>query len=442
MKIKINNQNFNFISDNSNECDNETAFLQTFQNQAFHEEAKSKACSILNPQDLYKILNINQNIKIIAITGTNGKTTTAGAIYSILLDLGKKVAMQGTRGFFANDKRLQERSLTTPPILQTMQNLAQASKLECEFFIMEVSSHGIFQQRVQNLNFAMKIYTNLTQDHLDFHKNMQEYFKVKSSFFQDESKKLINKDALDIKPNLKNTLTYGIENTATYKINAYSLKKGINALVEHRNKKYEINSTLCGYFNLENLLCASSCVDILLNPKTSDLELAIQNFAGVSGRMQIISNNPLIIIDYAHTPDGMQKVLDSMKFEKISVVFGAGGNRDKTKRSKMLQVAKKYANKIYITSDNPRDEDPNDIICDIISNQMQQSIKQEHITIEVDRKKAISLAIHELKKSEILMILGKGDENYQEIKGVKHHFDDSEVVKNILKEKNDNSNAL
>ncbi|PID47962.1 MAG: UDP-N-acetylmuramoyl-L-alanyl-D-glutamate--2,6-diaminopimelate ligase [Proteobacteria bacterium] len=413
------------ISDDTNEIDENTYFLKTFQNEKYLPDLK-KYKKIISPKEAFGLLGIDEDIKIVGITGTNGKTTTAAAIYSILLDLGKSVAMQGTRGFYINSTLKEEKSLTTPPILQILYHLHLATKEKCQYFIMEVSSHAIFQRRIEGLKFALKIFTNLSQDHLDFHQNMQEYARVKNSFFEDEGLKLINKDDPHVRYNVKGARTYGVENQATYKVSAYSLKNGIDAVMLNGDKTIEFHSPLRGFFNLYNLACAISAVHLLENPKNFDM---VENFAGVSGRMEVVHENPAVIVDFAHTPDGMEKVLDALKSENLVVVFGAGGDRDKTKRPLMAKVACRYANKIYITSDNPRSEKPESIIADITKN-LQTNKK---VFIEKDRKKALHLALENLQPHETLMILGKGDETYQEINGVKYPFDDREIVRTFYK---------
>lgn len=425
MKIELKNLT---ITDDTKVSDVNTYFVQTEQNKRYiNDDLKCK--KIISVDEAKEFLGIKDDIKIIGITGTNGKTTTAAAIYSLFLDLGKKVAMQGTRGFFVNQVRKDEKSLTTPPILQTLYHIYQALLEGCEYFVMEVSSHAIFQKRIEGLEFALKIFTNLSQDHLDFHKTMDEYARVKSLFFADESLKLINKDDTHIRFNPINAQTYGVENMASFKVNVYSLSDGIDAVISYKTKTYDLHSDLRGFFNLYNLTCAVSAVILLEDPKETELENAVQNFGGVSGRMQLVHQNPAVIVDFAHTPDGMEKVLESLKSDQIVVLFGAGGDRDKTKRPLMAKVAQRFGKKVYITSDNPRTENPEEIIEDI-----KKGLKSnENITIEPDRKKALHSALKNLKENETLMILGKGDETYQEINDVKHPFDDREIVRKFYK---------
>ena len=416
-----------FITDNTYECNKDTFFLKTAQNEKYLKSLNPQNIKgIITPKELIKRLGIG-SLQIVGITGTNGKTTTAGAIYSILLDLGYKVAMQGTRGFFINEEKVEGKSLTTPSIFQTILHLKEAKKRECEYFIMEVSSHAIEQNRIEGIEFALKVFTNISQDHLDYHKTMQEYKRVKSSFFSDESDKLINKDGGKIDFNIKNARSYSLEYPATYKIEAYSMQNGLQAVLKHFDKFVEFSSPLVGLFNLYNITAAIASVDIITNNSLEEIVEVTNNFAGVSGRMQVVSEEPLIVVDFAHTPDGMQKVFEAVKERDISVVFGAGGDRDKSKRVLMGRVASKYAKKIYVTSDNPRNEEPLDIIKDIV-----HGIDNPNTLIIPDRKQAIKRAIKELDKNEILLILGKGDEEYQDIKGEKIPFSDIEVVNSVI----------
>lgn len=430
MKINLKEcQTHLHVTDNSNECDAKSIFVVSDQNKVYVEKAQQNGCSkIISPKECLELLGIQDKIKIIGITGTNGKTTTAAAIYSILLDLGKKVGLQGTRGCFINERKIEDKSLTTPPILQTIHNLKTAVEEGCEYFVMEVSSHAIVQNRIDGLSFALKILTNITQDHLDFHKTIDEYVKVKSRFFDDESPKLINKDESKIRFNRTNAMTYGIENPATYKILAYALKDGISAAVAKIEKVYEFESPMHGFFNLYNLLAAIGAVDMLQVAPMEEICKAVENFAGVEGRMEVVSTNPLVIVDFAHTPDGMEKVLESMKDKDIITVFGAGGDRDKTKRPKMGLMAQRFSKKIIVTSDNPRSEDPAVIIEEILSGMS----AHESLHVEVDRYLAIEKALKMQNENEVLMILGKGDETTQEINGRKYPFDDRSVVRELL----------
>ncbi|EAK2628939.1 UDP-N-acetylmuramoyl-L-alanyl-D-glutamate--2,6-diaminopimelate ligase [Campylobacter coli] len=424
MKLKLDQS---FITDNTLECEKDCFFLKTAQNMNFSSEALEKGAKIINVEECKKLLKIDENIKIIGITGTNGKTTTAAAIYSILLDLGFKCGLCGTRGAFINDEQIDEKSLTTSPILKTLEYLQLATQKKCDFFIMEVSSHALVQNRIEGLNFAAKIFTNITQDHLDFHGSFENYKAAKELFFTDESLKFINKDALMIKFNVRNAFTYGIENPSLYQVKAYSLEDGISAIVALKDQSFHIDSPLLGLFNLYNLLAASACVNELVKPNLEDLEKAISGFGGVCGRVEQVANG--VIVDFAHTPDGIEKILDTLKNKKLIVVFGAGGDRDKTKRPLMGKIVEHFAKIAIITSDNPRSEEPKDIMNEILSGFQNPN---KALMIE-DRKEAINKALKLKEKDDLVVILGKGDENTQEIKGIKYSFSDKAVVNEILK---------
>lgn len=416
-----------FITDNSQECQENCLWLECVQNAKFKDEALKKRAKIIDIEECKRLLSIDERIKIIGITGTNGKTTTAAIIHHLLNSLNFKSAVCGTRGAFIGEKRIGQKGLTTTPILQTLHYLALASKEACQFFIMEVSSHALVQKRIQNLEFSAKIFTNLSQDHLDFHKDFKEYQRAKESFFTDESLKFINIDAIKIAYNKANAFTYGIKNEADYAVMDFDLDCGIKARLNLKGKILNISSKLTGLFNLYNLLSAISCINELVCIDENALQKALSEFKGVSGRVEEVQNG--VIVDFAHTPDGIEKVLCALSHKNLIVVFGAGGDRDKTKRPLMAQAAKKFAKTLIITSDNPRSEETSDIIKDILS-----GIKQdEAVIVEEDRKKAIQKALELKQDDEFVVILGKGDENYQEIKGVKYPFSDKEVVRQISK---------
>ena len=428
MKISIDK---NFVTDNSNECERGCFFVQTHANSKFSQDAVKKGAKLISLEECKKILNIDENIKIVGITGTNGKTTTAAAIYETLRELGHKCALSGTRGAFIEGERIDEKALTTSAILQTLGYLKAASQRGCKYFIMEVSSHAIDQKRIESLKFALKIFTNLTQDHLDYHKSMQEYARVKSSFFEDDSLKLINIDDGGIKFNPKNAYTYSLKKPASFAPVAYGLKGGIDAVIKTPNGDVQIDSPLQGEFNLYNLIAALGAVYLLAKPENSKLSKAISKFSGVDGRVEVVSSEPLVIVDFAHTPDGIEKVLNALRHLNLIVIFGAGGDRDNTKRPKMGAIAQRYAQICIVTSDNPRSEEPEAIIDEICAGmRMDESVSRIS-----DRKKAIELGLGRLKElgaGWALVILGKGDEEYQEIKGVKHPFSDKEVVLKAL----------
>ncbi|RLA69765.1 MAG: UDP-N-acetylmuramoyl-L-alanyl-D-glutamate--2,6-diaminopimelate ligase [Epsilonproteobacteria bacterium] len=427
MKLDFQKDGYHFLSDDTSKLDEKTLFLKTAQNTAYYDTLESKP-KMISVEDLITYWDL-QKMKVVGVTGTNGKTTVTAAIYSFLLDLDEKPALQGTRGLFAQEKRIEDKSMTTPSILETLHNMKQTMDLGCNYFIMEVSSHAIDQKRIEGLVFALKVHTNVTSDHLDYHGTVEEYRRVKSLFFADESPKLLNKDDLkNITYNPNGAQSYGVDEPATFKVQAFSLLHGITAGIKHLQTEATFHSPMVGLFNLFNLMAAIGSVQMLTGRNIEEICEVVEYFAGVSGRMEVVSRDPLVIVDFAHTDDGMHAVLESMKDRDISVVFGAGGNRDKEKRPRMGAVAGRYANKIYVTSDNPRDEVAEYILEDILVGLH----GKDNVTACPDRRLAIKLALDALEENEVLLILGKGDEDYQEIKGVKHSFDDREVVRELL----------
>jgi len=428
VRIELEGKPYRYITDNTQEVDDQTALLETAQNRRYIDETlRQKAPTVLKPIDIRSDFGLDR-IKIIGITGTNGKTTTAAIIYSILLDLGYKVAMQGTRGFFINDCMVEGKSLTTPLVLQTYTHIYQAVVEECDFFVMEVSSHAIVQERIDGIDFALKILTNITQDHLDFHHTLQEYIAVKNSFFADESMKLINRDEEKAEFNYKNAYSYAVEAGASFKIIAYSLNEGISGAIQFFSEVVPFYSDLHGFFNLHNLTASIAAVKLVTQRPLEEICAQTKNFGGVSGRMEVVSEKPLVIVDFAHTPDGMAKVMDALRETDILVVFGAGGDRDATKRPIMGKIAQTMAKKVYVTSDNPRSEDPDTIIEQIVSG-MQNT---KGVYTNPNRREAIRQALIDQQEGEVVLILGKGDEAYQEIYDKKLPFDDRSVARELL----------
>ena len=427
MRIAFAYQEYQALTDNTAEIDPQTLFLKTAQNTRHYEALEAKPESI-TPQELSALWQL-ETLQTVGITGTNGKTTTAALLYSFLNDLDAPCALQGTRGFFVGDARLDAKSMTTPSILETMHNMHRALEHGCTHFVMEVSSHAIDQQRIEGINFALKIHTNVTSDHLDYHGTVEEYRQVKSRFFADDAPKLLNKDDIKhIEYNPKNSYSYGVDAPATFSVIAYTLRGGITAGIRYFNEEATFHSNLMGFFNLFNLTAAVSAAKILTGKPLETVCEVVENFGGVSGRMEVVSTDPLVIVDFAHTDDGIRNVLESLKDQEIAVVFGAGGDRDKTKRPRMGAEAGRFANRIFVTSDNPRSEDPIQVIEEILVGLR----GKENVTAVPDRRQAIKMALESLSPDEILVILGKGDEEYQEIAGVKHPFDDREVVRELL----------
>jgi UDP-N-acetylmuramoyl-L-alanyl-D-glutamate--2,6-diaminopimelate ligase len=421
----LNTNNYTF-TDNTSELQDDMIFVSSTQNQQYIKNIDTKY-TIIEDIKLKHYFDF-KNIKIVGITGTNGKTTTAAAMYSLLLDLDCKVAFQGTRGLYINENKIKDYTLTTPVQLEIFDNIQNAIKDDCEYFIMEASSHSIAQNRICGIDFALKIHTNITRDHLDFHKTLQEYIDIKNSFFNDDTPKLINKDDKNVKYKLKNGFAYGLDNPATYKVQAFTFKNGTSVALQYFGEMYSFVSDLRGTYNIYNLTCAISAVHILTQKPLQDICDMIQNFAGVSGRMETISLDPYVVVDFAHTPDGMKSIFESFKDKNIIAVFGAGGNRDKEKRVIMGKIAHEYCDKIILTSDNPRDENPDDIVANILDGISDKS----KVHIDINRKEAIKTAIHTATKDDVVLVLGKGDEEYQVVYDKKFIFNDKDIISNYL----------
>jgi len=427
VNIVFDKKGYSSLTDDTLALGEDTLFLLTSQNKKYYDKLAQKP-AIITPSELISYWDL-EILKVVGVTGTNGKTTVTAAIYSFLLDLGDKPALQGTRGFLAGEERLEEKAMTTPSVFETLYHMKMALDHGCNYFIMEVSSHAIHQQRIEGITFALKVHTNVTRDHLDYHGTVEEYRRVKSLFFADTSPKLLNKD--DIKHitfNPQNALTYGVDEPATFKVQAFSMAHGLTVGLKYMQQEETFHSPMVGLFNLFNLMAAVGSVVMLTGRPLAEVCEVVEHFGGVAGRMEVVSRDPLVIVDFAHTDDGMYQVLNAMKDRDIVVVFGAGGDRDKEKRPRMGAVAGRFAKKIYVTSDNPRSEVPEMILEDILGGLH----GKEHVTATPDRKLAIKMALEALEENDALLILGKGDETYQEIKGVKHPFDDRAVVRGLL----------
>jgi UDP-N-acetylmuramoyl-L-alanyl-D-glutamate--2,6-diaminopimelate ligase len=403
----------NLITDNTKEYTEDKIFLKTHQNSKYAKNINN----YITPSNLLKKLKLKT--KFIGITGTNGKTTTAFVLGYLLNQAGYDVGIQGTEGFYLNSEKKESKTLTTPPVITT---LKRAAEYEPDFYIMEVSSHAIVQQRIEGIDFTAKIMTSFSQDHLDFHKTMEEYKNVKESFFQDDSIKIINGKLIKMENG-----EWRIENRKC-KIDVDGFYFDVdckNLYVLERAIVDDIS--MAGEFNKMNFSLAVKTAQILTNSPFSILNSQLKHFKGVPGRMEIVSKKPLVIIDFAHTPDGMEKVLGAVEGKKIAV-FGAGGDRDRDKRHLMGEVADRYADYIIVTEDNPRCENA-DEICKEIS----KGIKNTPFEIITDRKEAVKKALGIAKeKNFVLMILGKGDENYIQYCDKKVDYSDRETVKKLL----------
>ncbi len=408
---------------------------------AINNGAKKIICEYGNYPNMIKVDNTNNylhkylkdnylkyinRLKIIGITGTNGKTTTAYLIYQAMNKLNIKCAYIGTIGFYINGK-IKDNINTTPDILTLYHMLTKCVKENVKYVVMEVSSQGLYYNRVDGLKFDYAVFTNLTIEHLDFHKTMDNYLKEKMKLFsnlKEDGISIINSDDQYYKNFITDKcITYGV--LGDYKI------RNINYNID--NSSFTVNNikyktSLIGEYNIYNL-CVVIIILKQLGISDDNIYNTILKLDSAPGRMDKIKyKDSIIIIDYAHTPDAVEKVLKTLKDKgRIITIIGCGGNRDKSKRKIMGSIASKNSDYVIFTSDNPRYEESEDIIIDMI-----QNVDSFNYEIEINRENAIIKGIQRLKKNDILLILGKGHENYQEIKGVKYPFNDKEVVlKNI-----------
>lgn len=375
----------------------------------------------------------SRKLNVIGITGTNGKTSVALMLAQLLEQLGKKSAVIGTLGAGDwNDLKSNSQSHvhTTPdaPQLQSLLNdFVLAGK---EYVLMEVSSHGLEQGRLSGTHFNSAIFTNLSRDHLDYHGSMQAYGEAKSRLFQwpELSVSMINLDdgySAELLAKAHQPLTYGLGENADYQLQNLQLnQQGLTATLMKGSEAFELTAGLLGKFNAYNLLAAIG----VLNAQgfvLSELVQAAKNIQAPVGRMQLLAGNKSVVVDFAHTPDALEQVLKALQIHcqgKLHVVFGCGGDRDKGKRSEMGAIAAKLADVVWITSDNPRSEQPEQIIQDI-----QQGISAElvnNVHQQVDRKQAIVDAISQVGTDDWIVIAGKGHEDYQEILGQRLPFSD------------------
>jgi len=383
------------------------------------------------------------------VTGTNGKSTITSLIAQLSSTIGKKAAVIGTLGYGLVDENLIQTDLTTPDVVKFHRIFAELNAASVEVVAVEVSSHGIDQKRVENVSFQVGILSNITRDHLDYHGSFEKYADVKKSFLLSEScqsavvnlddpecKKII--DALNEKKN--QCLSYGIDNSdADVKaLDACYSPLGINAQIISPWGKAKILCPLMGKFNLSNLLAAISAMCI----RGVDFEQivdAVSNLHAVDGRLQVVEmqgakESPRVFVDYAHTPDALSQVLQALRLHlenRLWVVFGCGGDRDRGKRAEMGAVASRFADRVIVTSDNPRSEDPEAIIREVISGIDANAV----VEAVSEREIAISLAVGSCEKNDVILIAGKGHEDYQIIGDQKIPFSDYLVAQNALQQR-------
>ena len=379
-------------------------------------------------------------LELVGVTGTNGKTTIATLLYNMFRKFGYKVGLVSTVCNYIDDKPIPT-SHTTPDPITLNRLLGQMADEGCKYVFMEVSSHSVSQKRIGGLKFAGGIFTNLTRDHLDYHKTVDNYLKAKKTFFDNLPKSAFaltnadDKNGLVMTQNTKaKVYTYSLRNISDFK--AKVLEDSFEGMLLDMDRK-EICVQFIGRFNASNVLAvyATAC---LLGKKAEDVLVTLSILHPVSGRFESLrsSKGYTAIVDYAHTPDALTNVLSTIQEVvngkgNVITVVGAGGNRDKGKRPIMAQEAVKQSDKVIITSDNPRFEDPQDIINDMISGLSKDDMRK--VLCITDRAAAIKTACMLAQAGDAVLVAGKGHENYQEIQGVKHHFDDKEVIEEIFK---------
>ena len=379
-------------------------------------------------------------LDLIGVTGTNGKTTIATLLYNMFRKFGHKCGLLSTVCNYIEDEAIPA-DHTTPDPIELNMLLGKMVEAGCEYAFMECSSHAIAQKRIGGLQFAGGLFTNLTRDHLDYHKTFENYRNAKKAFFDGLPKTAFaitnadDKNGMIMVQNTKATVkTYSTRSMADFRARILECHFGGMYLeIDGR----EVGVQFIGKFNVSNLLAVYGAA-IMLGKKPEDVLVVMSTLHSVSGRLEPIQSPEgyTAIVDYAHTPDALENVLNAIhevlegKGGEVITVCGAGGNRDKGKRPLMAQEAVKQSDKVIITSDNPRFEEPQDIINDMLAGLNAQQMKK--VISIVDRKEAIRTACMLAKKGDVILVAGKGHEDYQEIKGVKHHFDDKEVIRDIF----------
>ncbi len=383
----------------------------------------------------------SSKLKVIGVTGTNGKTTIATLLYKLFRRLGVRSGLISTVVNYVDSKSF-DSTHTTPDAISINKLLNKMVEAGCKYCFMEVSSHSIVQHRINGIHFAGGVFTNLTHDHLDYHKTFDEYLSAKKKFFDDlpsTSFAITNDDDRNGSIMLQNTKakkhTYSLHSLSDF--NATIIESHINGMLLKINN-VEMWTRLIGKFNASNILAIYSTA-ILLDVNKEQLMTELSDLTAVDGRFEYFTSPQqyTVIVDYAHTPDALLNVLQTIKQlvktnGKIITVVGAGGNRDKTKRPTMAKISAELSDKVILTSDNPRNEKPEDIILDMKCG-LDKELNKKVITI-IDRREAIRTACQFAVKDDMVLIAGKGHETYQDVNGVKSHFDDREVVKEMFNE--------
>ena len=457
-KEEIANLEIKGITDDSRKVKNGYAFVDTQNNIAYVESAIKNGAAVIvtsnscnfgneiiveNTKIAYSKITANwfsnpaKDLIIIGVTGTNGKTTVSHMVKAILESVGEKVGLIGTVGYYIDGEVFTSIN-TTPNPYYLNELFSKMREKGCKYVVMEVSSHSLERDYLYGIDFRVAMFTNLTQDHLDYHGNMENYYLAKRKLFSMCRCAVINKDDEYSNRLLNETvckkITYSIDENSDYiaksinyfpnKVTYQLLSDGITAI--------KINTP--GKFTVYNSLCATACA-LELGININDISNALTNINGVKGRAEVVENTGdfTVIIDYAHTPDGLKNVLKTFKEckkNRLIVLFGCGGDRDRTKRSQMGEIASIYADYVIVTSDNPRTENPRQIIDDIM---MGMPSGRTTTKIIENRSKAIKFALSIAEKDDIIVLAGKGHENYQIIGKEKFPFDEREIIYDALK---------
>ncbi len=379
-------------------------------------------------------------LKLVGVTGTNGKTTIATLLYNMFRKFGHRCGLLSTVCNYIEGEAIPA-DHTTPDPIELNRLLARMVEAGCEYAFMECSSHAIAQKRIGGLKFAGGLFTNLTRDHLDYHKTFENYRDAKKAFFDGLPKDAFaitnadDKNGMVMVQNCKATVkTYSIRTMADFRARIIECHfEGMYLEIDG----HEVGVQFIGKFNVSNLLAVYGAA-VMLGKNPEDILVVLSTLKSVAGRLEPIrsADGVTAIVDYAHTPDALENVLNAIhevlegKQGQVITVCGAGGNRDKGKRPLMAQEAVKQSDRVIITSDNPRFEEPQDIINDMLAGLDAKQMKK--VVSIADRREAIKTAVMLAQKGDVILIAGKGHEDYQEIKGVKHHFDDREVVRDIF----------
>lgn len=445
------------ITNDSRKVKKDFAFINTFGVSEYNADAVNNGASVVitntecefdntvvveNPAQTFAQMsakwfgNPAKALKLLGVTGTNGKTSVTYMLKAILEKAGKKVGVIGTNQYMIGDKIIPAIN-TTPNAYYLNDLFSQMKEADCEYVVMEVSSHSLAFENVYGLEFEVAMFTNLTQDHLDFHGNMEEYFSAKKKLFSMCKCAVINADdpyAKRIADDITcDVVTYSVKEISDYNAKAVNCKPSHISYKLLSDDLAHIEVNTGGNFTVYNSLCAIACA-VQIGIKMADISQALAEFSGVNGRAEVVPDTKdfTVIIDYAHTPDGLKNILKTFKQcakNRIILLFGCGGDRDARKRPLMGEIASIYADYLVVTSDNPRTENPRKIIDDIMKGIPAGLFRGKIIE---NRHEAIKFALSIAQKDDIIILAGKGHENYQIIGKEKFPFDERQVIKSVL----------